>query len=269
MEIYPEDYKGITDRLQIGCHRKVPHKHCSESACLRIEQNIEGLSFYCFKCQETAWESSFNSPRERARRKATYDAYHEAIANRSFDIPLDCSHDIPSKGLAWLGLGGWTNDLITRYGVQWSDQLSRVVIPITKDCIQIGYTARAVESWQRPKYLEKCPDGGMWESQYSENATGESRYGTSVVICEDILSAGKCGNAMKAYSILGTSLSTKQLSTFMKYDLIYLWLDPDKGGRDGVKSMLSRLQMFSEVKVITSEVDPKKLTNNEIRSYLQ
>ena len=267
MDIYPDDYKAITDMLQVGMHRKVPHKNCSSSACLRIGHEVEGISFYCFKCGETSWLSSFNSPAERAKRRAIYEAYQEAKASRSFDIPLDCSQNIPPKGLAWLGAGGWTIDLITRYAVQWSGNLSRVIIPIVSHGSQIGYTARAVESWQRPKYLEKCPDGGMWESE-SGTHVGEPLDGSSAVICEDILSAGRCGEIMKAYSILGTSLNTKQLSTLMHYDRIYLWLDPDNGGRDGVLSMINRLRMFSEVIIITSEVDPKKLTDKEIRSYL-
>lgn len=261
--IYPSDYKDVTDVLQIGMHRKVPHKNCSNSSCLRIGHEVEGISFYCFKCGETAWASSFNSPAERAKRKATYDAYIEAKASWSFNLPLDCSQDIPPKGLAWLGAGGWTLDLIMRYNILWSDKLHRVVLPIvTSHGIQIGYTARAVESWQSPKYLEKCQDGGMWESD------GRCIAPKACVICEDILSAGRCGEYMKAYSILGTSLNTKQLSTIMQYSRVYLWLDPDKGGREGTKSMINRLKMFCEVIVINSDTDPKKLTNKQLRSHL-
>ncbi len=261
--INPNDYKIYTDKLQVGMHRKVPHLNCSKSACLRLGHEVEGISFYCFKCGETGWQSSFNSPAERAKRKAIFEAYQEAKASCSYNVPLDCSQNIPPKGLAWLGAGGWTIDLITRYAVQWSDNLSRVVLPITYNGIQIGYTARAVESWQQPKYLEKCPSGGMWESYRSNLAELKA-----CVVCEDILSAGRCGEHIKAYSILGTSLSTKQLSTFMQYDRIYLWLDPDKGGRVGVLSMINRLRMFSEVIVVTSKEDPKKLTDAKIRGYL-
>jgi len=263
--IIPDDYKSVTDKLQVGMHRKVPHMNCSNSACLRIGNEVEGISFYCFKCGETGWLSAFNSPAERAKRRAAQDAYTEAKASQSYDIPLDFSQEIPSKGLAWLGAGGWTVDMITRYNIGWSDKLFRVIVPIVFQCSQIGYTARAVESWQRPKYLEKCPDGGMWESSPFTDA---DNFKTRAVICEDILSAGRCGEIIKAYSILGTSLNTKQLSTFMQYDRIYLWLDPDKGGRDGCLSMINRLRLFSEVHIINSLCDPKLLTNKQIKDEL-
>jgi len=269
MEIHPEDYTEYTKKLTVGQTRKVPHKECSNSNVLRIENSIEGLKFYCFKCRDYTFESSFNSPRERARRQESFDAYREAKAKVNYDLPLDFSHTIPSKALAWLGQGGWTIGMIRCYNIGYSEKLHRVVIPVGNS----GYIARAVESWQSPKYLEKVPKGAMWESCIelaNKVATdGETNNPMSCVVCEDILSAGRCGEYIKAYALLGTSLDTTQLSVLMKYQKIFLWLDPDKGGRQGVKQAVNRLRMFSEVQIVNSPVDPKKLTNEQIKEYLR
>lgn len=262
MDIYPEDYAEIVSKLTIGQVRKVPHKGCSTSNVLRIENSVEGFKMYCFKCREYLFVSTFNSPSERARRQRSFDAYREAKANVSYELPLDFSQTIPSDGLAWLGQGGWTISMLRHYNIGYSEKLSRVVIPVTYKGIYSGYIARAVESWQSPKYLEKVPQGVMWESSSFCDCT-------SCVVTEDILSAGRCGNVMKAYALLGTSLDTSQLATLMQYQKIYLWLDPDKGGRDGIKKAINRLKMFSEVHIVKSSVDPKKLTGKEIKELLK
>ena len=285
MDIHPEDYTQVTSELTIGQIRKVPHLNCSTSNVLRIENSVEGYKMYCFKCRKYLFVSTFNSPKERARRKVAFDAYKEAKANSSLELPLDFSQNIPSKGLHWLGQGGWTISMIRHYNIGYSEKLDRIVIPVQTS----GYLARAVESWQRPKYLEKVPEGVMWESRrknsqsilveiygkskeqnYSTDKPVESEgYSEYAVVTEDILSAGRCGNLMKAYALLGTSLGTTQLSTLMNYKKIHLWLDPDKGGYDGVKKAINRLRLFSEVHVVNSSVDPKKLTNKEIKECLR
>ena len=260
MDIYPEDYAEITKKLSVGQVRKVPHKGCSLSNVLRIESTVEGYKMYCFKCAQSSFTSTFNSPLERARRQKSFDAYREAKANISYELPLDFSQQIPSEGLSWLGKGGFTVRMIERYNVGYSNKLARVIIPVGN----LGYLARAVESWQRPKYLEKVPQGVMWESNQAP-----TERPSACAVCEDILSAGRCGEIMKAYSLLGTTLSTTQLSTLMKYQKIYLWLDGDRAGEIGIKKSINRLRMFSKVQIVRSSVDPKLMTNKQIKELLR
>lgn len=233
---------------------------------MKVTVKVEGTTYYCFKCNAYHFESSFNSPRERLRRQKTFDALQRLQADKDYSLPADFSHSIPHQGLTWLGVAGWTLDMIARYNIGWSQELNRVILPVVDNCTHIGYTARAVESWQQPKYLEMCPSGVMWKS--SNITSGEKLSNKHAVICEDILSAGRCGEFMLAYSILGTSLDTSQLLTFKEYKKVYLWLDPDKGGIKGVQGIIHRLSMVTDVKVIRSQKDPKLLTDNEIRRYL-
>lgn len=263
MDIIPSDYLSITSKLPVGAVRKVPHEGCSNSACLRIENSVDGLKFYCFKCREYLFESYLNSPQERARRLASQEAYREARASVSYDLPSDFSHSIAPGGLAWLGSGGWTVSIIRHYNIGYSEKLNRVILPVYFKGNYSGYIARAVEAWQRPKYLEKVKPGCIWGS----SGTNMRQQGVAV-ICEDILSAGRCGEFIQGYALLGTSLGTELLNHFKRYKKILLWLDPDKGGKSGIKTMIHRLRLFSEVCVIQSSVDPKLLTNTEIKEKL-
>lgn len=263
MDIFPDDYRGITDNLLVGASRKVPHNGCSSSNCLRIENTVDGLKYYCFKCHEYLFVSSYNSPAEKARRTAAYAAYTEARANVSYDLPPDFSHNLPPTALYWLGSGGWTIDMIERYNIGWSAKLNRVIIPIVpKDSTQ-GYVARAVESWQQPKYLEKVKPGSIWVSK----RIMPYEAGTCVV-CEDILSAGRCGEFIQGYALLGTSLDTKNLKLLSQYDHVLLWLDPDAGGKAGVKSMVNRLRLFTACTIVQSDKDPKYYSRSELWQIL-
>jgi len=263
MDIDPSDYKKITDRLQIGSVCKVPHKECSQSNVLRIENSIEGFKFYCFKCQEYKFNSNYNSPAEKLRRKAILDDQTKRQIEKDYSLPMDFSHNISPKGLAWLGRGGWTLELISRYNIGFSIALNRVILPVVYKSIHRGYTSRAIESWQSPKYLELCEPGVMWESIHDP-----IEQPSTCVLCEDILSAGRCGEFMRAYAMLGTTLDTTQLTDLTCYDKILVWLDNDTGGRKGLCDSVPRLQMLSDVRIIRSEVDPKLLTPNKIKEKL-
>jgi len=262
MEIRPEEYTGVTSKLQIGGSAKVPHNGCSSSPAMKITNDVDGLKFFCFKCREYCFESSFNSPRERLRRQEAFEAYEQARACTSYELPPDCSQSIPEAGLAWLGSGGWTGAFIRHYKIQWSQKLQRVIIPIVPDGNYMGYIGRAIESWQWPKYLEKTKEGAYWKS-----GPQDCRQ-LSTVVTEDILSAGKCGKIYPSYALLGTSLGTPLLNELTKYSRVYLWLDPDKGGVNGVKTMINRLRFFTEVIVLKSRDDPKRLPDDEIRRLL-
>lgn len=262
MDILPADYRKVTDNLQIGGIRKVPHLECSQSPCMRIENTVEGFKYYCFKCGTYHFESNFNSPMERMKRELILAEQTKRMADKNYSLPADFSHEIPTKGLAWLGMGGWTTEMIDKYNVGFSETMNRVILPVVYDGIHKGFTGRSVHTWLKPKYLEYCQDDAMWESLWTADDT------TVCVICEDILSAGRCGEFVKAFSLLGTTISTAQLSALSVYKQIFLWLDDDKGGHTGVMKSIGRLRMLSEVQTIRSAVDPKLLNDLKIKEYL-
>mgnify|MGYP001057352053 CR=1 FL=1 len=264
MDIHPDEYTGITSRLPVGGSIKVAHNGCSSSAAMKITNQVEGLMFHCFKCGTSLFESAWNSPRERLRRQKTFEAYRAARMKESFDLPSDCSHSIPKAGLAWLGKGGWTLRLIRHYEIQWSAELNRVIIPIVPNGRYMGYIGRAVESWQQPKYLEKTKDGAYWASHRSP---GNCRQ-LYTVVTEDVLSAGRCAKFLPSYSALGTSLGASLINELSRYAKVYVWFDPDKAGIKGAAKAIQQLSLLTEVEMLKSRDDPKRLTNDEIGRLL-
>jgi len=89
-----------------------------------------------------------------------------------------------------------------------------------------------------------------------------------VIITEDILSAIRVGQHIPAASLLGTSISTQQAAILSRFKKVTTWLDPDKAGIEGACSIRRALSLTSEVRNITSEKDPKLLSNRQILEHL-
>jgi len=261
--IHVEDYQNTLKALSTGSVRKVPHIGCSQSACLRIENKVEGFHLYCFKCTETAFQSHRNSPKERLKRQQEYEAFKRYKASTSYELPADFSRNISSDGLLWLGKAGWTLEMQRRYNIGYSKELNRVILPVYEDAVYCGYTARDTTG-SNPKYLEKVPGGTLWGSS-SVNVTDKP---LRAVITEDILSAGRCGNFMKSYALLGTTLDTLQIARLIKHQSLLLFLDNDQAGISGALKIKRRLGLLTDVRLVHADVDPKNLTDKELKEVL-
>lgn len=253
MDIDIADIKWI----QMGHSVKIPHKGCSNSAAMSVTNGVDGYLVFCHKCGETAFLSHHNSVAERIKNQEIFDAERRLIQNVSYVLPEDFSHIIASKGLAWLGKGGWSCELIDAYGIGWSEELQRVILPLS-----VGFTARSVTLGHSPKYIEKCPADSMWES--APDRCNQIGYTEWCCITEDILSAGRVGEYIKSYSLCGTSVSTAQLGVVHRRKNIIVWLDDDRAGINGVSKAIPRLQLFSNVRVIRNKLEPKHMSNREL-----
>jgi hypothetical protein len=248
--INPKDYPDPKS-LSVGSVLKVPHMGCSESSAMKLTATVEGVHYYCFKCGSSKFISGNYCYRDRKAREAENAALMKERMRTGFDLPEDFSQDIPSAGLAWLGLGGWTSDMISRYKVGWSDNLKRVVIPIQPQ----GYTARAVFPDQLPKYLEKAPALSWWESfPVWDNPI--------MAVTEDILSAGRVGEFIYCHALNGTTAAGWLPPEGFEH--VMIWLDGDKAGREGMLKLLNRLQWAYTVTIVTTDKDPKLYSRKEM-----
>jgi hypothetical protein len=253
MDINPENYNYKS--LAIGATVKWPHLGCSKSPAMKIQIRAEGAFFYCHKCNShTFVPFEGQSWRDRKQREAEYAAVQNEKSRRGFDLPADFSHQIEAAGLAWLGLGGWTADLIDRYKIGWSDKLNRVVIPLQPE----GCTARAVFKDQRPKYLEKAPSVCWWDSEPIQPGL--------LVITEDILSAGRVGKFVQTRALLGTP---KRWIPPEGIKAVLIWTDNDPAGLSTRRLVNDTcLWMALAVGHIETDKDPKKYSDREIKEIL-
>lgn len=256
--INTRDYLDTMKHMRTGQNWKVPHIGCSDSKALSITMEVEGFLFHCFKCQENGFlrheDSSF---RDRKKREAEREAYYAEQAREGFNLPADAFPKIEQAGLAWLGKGGWTHDLIFKHKALWSNKLQRVIFEIKP----MGYLARAVHDDQVPKYLSKSPKkvASYWTSEPITRR---------VCLTEDILSAGRVGQLYPAMAGLGTDGWNWDIISKCKEVLI--WTDNDKGGEHGRRVLHQVLDWIPDIKTldIHSGHDPKAYTTREIQHYL-
>jgi hypothetical protein len=240
-----------------GQSYKLPHKGCSSSKALKVTNTDVGFLFHCFKCGESLFvEHEDRSYRDRKRREAAIEAARQEKERAGFHLPADFSQTIAPAGLAWLGSGGWTNELILKHRVGWSDRLSRVVFPL-----DIGWQARAVIAGHQPKYLSKYPTDMIWRSEPIEQR---------VCLVEDILSAGRVGQIYPSVAILGTE-PRSVMQWIGKCREVVLWFDNDDAGRKAAAKVKGVLQWIINVKVneIRTANDPKTYETADIIDILR
>jgi len=130
--------------------------------------------------------------------------------------------------------------------------------------VLVYWQARAVSEGQSPKYTN--PPVSKSEILFtSGDPTDKSR----VIVTEDILSAIRVGAHCPAACILGTKVSDSQASQLSTYARVSFWLDPDAAGLRGSAAGKRTLGLVTRADVISSDVDPKCLSNRRMREILQ
>ena len=93
---------------------------------------------------------------------------------------------------------------------------------------------------------------------------------TTVIVCEDIISAIKISRVSDACALLKTTVHDKLLLKLAnKYDKIIIWLDPDMKEHVLAQVLPKVKPYFSKVGVVFSDKDPKEYSTNEIKEYLR
>ena len=125
----------------------------------------------------------------------------------------------------------------------------------------VYWQGRAVFDGQKPKYInpEVNKSNVLFKIHYSFDA---------IVITEYILSCIRISKFMSAATPIGTKLSTPQAVQLAMYKHVLIWLDPDKAGRAATYSMGKTLGLLTNVVKLRSKLDPKLLTNTQIKEVL-
>ena len=180
-------------------------------------------------------------------------------------LPWDFTTDIPIEAMLWLFKASITPYRARQMGIGYSEYYRRVIIPIYQGTKLVYFQARALYKDQDIKYINPKVDRsaiGYWV--FPE----ESNHGR-LIITEDILSAIRVGAFVPTLSALGTKLSTALANQAAEYDHVTTWLDPDEAGITGAQDMRKLLGLTTQTSNIVSELDPKNLTDEEIKACLK
>ena len=253
-----KDWIKIAKSLPINEKTRV--RCCGKNVDAIISNDQKGFSFYCFRCGTRLYEHCGSRRIDELRKLRELNAQPVPV-----EIPKDFTPDIPVQHACWLYRAGISKAVYMEKGIGWSDSLQRIVIPLYSDSGELLYfQCRAVHKGQIPKY--KNPPVNKSRLLY---LVKHSQQFKRIVVCEDILSAIRVGKHIDACSIMGTSTSDAQALQLSKYKRVTYWLDPDEAGERGTKKGIRKMKLVTQADSISSSVDPKLLSDREIRDFLQ
>ena len=154
----------------------------------------------------------------------------------------------------------------SRLGFGYSESLERVIMPVYVDNNPnkelVWYQGRALLQGQKPKYVQ--PSKERDQIMFILDKPPKER----IVVVEDILSAVRVGAHVAASSLLGTKITTAQANRLAEYKRVTLWLDSDRAGKRGANAIKKTLSLLTDVDMVVTEEDPKKLSDEQIKEIL-
>lgn len=246
-------------KVQIECP-----ENCGSGEKLSVNHGIKSYWCNCYRCGYN--DTEFKGKQSLAELSRIQELNEQANnINLTLELPHDYTEEIPLIGRLWLYKAGINETLWRKYRIGYSASLDRVVLPVfSTNGELIWYQCRALQYGQKPKYLQ--PSSERSRVMFTvPNPTTDMRR---VVIVEDILSAIRVGEIENTVSLLGTKITTQQASILGKYQEVITWLDPDRAGRDGAYKIRRTLGLLTRVRNIVTPVDPKDLSNKQIKEHL-
>ena len=218
---------------------------------------------YLFKCHHCGDKGAY-TPASLRKRKAPTEP--EKTVKKALILPSDVVSftKMPIDARKWLFDAGLHNKEALEYGIVYSPQSNRVILPIYRNGELKAYQARRLHAWG-PKYLS-----------YGENAElylwlpGET--GKPLVVVEDYLSAVRVHQlGYSALALFTTTIKKPMLLAIAKTQMqVIVWLDSDNVDvKRKERKLLRELQsLLGESKVFYAEGlgDPKRLTNEQLHA---
>jgi len=185
-------------------------------------------------------------------------------------FPCDCSGSIttwPTAAKVWVRQYGITNKEVEDYGLCYSEDVQRVLIPVYEEEDVVLWQSRKVfPEDTRPKYITTHTRSGgvIWRSLNWDVA------GTCI-ICEDVLSAIKCSRVLPSVTTLGVHINDKCLNFLVEnYTNFIIFYDDDNPAVRRQQLILkNKLAPFGSVTIIHNNgVDPKELSTKQLQEVL-
>ena len=253
---------------EYGKQIHINHERCEAGTDTKKRLYIRRLEdgsviSYCHHCCKSGRhsEAKFRSL-EAIKGRTSYTDSGSSIISLPSDYETSVSA-WPAKARAWVYRYGITDEEITKYGIGYTPREKRIVLPSWENGELLGFQTRKIfEEDTGPKYTTyHNKKNFVWK-----DLTGSS----TLVICEDVLSAIKLHRYYASMALLSTHLHKCNYHYLFNYTSILIYLD---NNNPEVKlkalSMKKELEMYgSLVKIISIEKDPKQLSNEELRNLI-
>ena len=255
------DWLEIAKGLKAG--RKIRVQHCGADNSMLVSHDRHGYRCHCFRCSESEFvPHGLQSIADLNRRKAELSFMEEARVR----LPSDYTLDVPEHDMLWYLKAGISPELARSYGIGYSPDMQRVVLPVygldgELDAVQM----RSTSPFIKPKYLNPAGPKVSAAIFMSGPPTGVT------VVVEDILSAIKVGRLTHSTSVLGTTFTDARVAKIAEHNhTVVVWMDNDKAGRKGRLTAVRQLLLQGiEVYRVRTPDDPKSYSLDEIQEHLR
>jgi len=265
-----KDYLEIGERLELGQKTRVNHNtlDCSgDSKSLLIERKENGdISAKCFRCSCNGYYSSKTTPKSKSF--GELPKRDKPVATGQHTLPGDYSKAIeewPSAARVWIRRYGITDEEALNYGICYSNDIGRVLLPVWDTSGLCFYQSRKIfPEDTAPKYLS------YRNRDYPFVCS--SGTGHSIAIVEDYLSGIKCGRIMPTLVLFGTTLHSYHIKYLIErgYTDFKIFLDDDNN--QVKKNALKNKKILDRIgtcTVIHSDgKDPKEYSDEELKEIL-
>lgn len=246
----------VARKLPYGAKRKIDC--CGTSPTAYVSQDAKGARFGpCFRCGRREYEA--HGPRTLAEIMVLRKQEQAFAAKRAMPDSCISLADGPVEAQLFVLQAFITPEWATTHlGFKYDPESDRVLMPITG-----GFLARAIRSWQKPKYIKAAPD--------STEMFALHRSVKACAVVEDILSACRIYEAgTSSTAVLGTSIGKTTAAHLGSYDVLLAWFDPDKAGEAARKRLRKAMRLYDvQIINIRSDVDPKRLHRGKIKELIE
>lgn len=236
---------------------------------LYIRRTDDGCTIlaHCHNCGESGFVFE-TGIRSLSTIKSIAHGSHSNTSNTSRNpgtlaLPRDFEGDPRGwsiQGRSWVYQYGITDAEIKKYGIGYSANSGRVILPAWEDGVLVGYQERRVlPNDTGPKYLTHWKEKGyVWKDLTISKDT--------VVLCEDILSGIKLARHVSSVALIGTHLNRNHYAKILEYKHIKIFLDNDNADvkMKAVKLKNDLSLYVPNVSIISIEKNPKACTNKEL-----
>ena len=243
-------------RFRLGVNVRNGFANCFNDGC-----GFKARGEYTFRKLQEALDTGEIEAKQRERKRKKKRMHERIELPEGFRLltPPDEDNEHWNR-VAWsyVRSRGVTREQIVHKKIGYSvlDPFAyRVVFPVYLHGVLVGLVGRDFTGKQDPKYKNSVGDKALYNLPEKKH--------TSVCLSESVLTALAIEKAAKKLGIdscglLGHSLTDGQLDLLKHYKRVYLWLDPDEAGVEGLIGITGKLKQANKsIRVIL----PKGLMN--------
>jgi len=255
--------------LEYGEQIHINHQNCDAGVDTKRrlyikrgdDNGTDAILAHCHHCGKSGYYNATNAPAKpkSKRNKPLGNGGHVALPR---DFTKDWN-DWPKQARIWIGVSGVGEATAHKWGIGYSKEYNRVVVPSYRNGELLGYQLRSLDKEDQPKYITYADEKPLY--WYS------GRTCPTLVIVEDVLSAIRCSEHVDAAALLGSDINDTLYALIAEqgYENFLIFLDNDNRQVKLNQMRIKRkLDILGNTRIIKESKDPKCFDSTELKRIL-